>query len=525
MSGAGLGFSCETKHTSKLPDVADEFFHTDTTIVVRDSRTGWAKAYKELISMLYSGQLPTIDYSLLRPAGAKLKVMGGRSSGPEPLRDLFEFTKETFKKAVGRKLAPIEVHDIMCKVGEIVVVGGVRRSALISLSDLHDDNLRYAKHGAWWENTPHRALANNSAVHYTRPDSETFLREWTALVESKSGERGISGLGGSRKMAPERRDGDKIEGYNPCHEVALRSCQMCNLSEIVARENDTAEDLKRKAKVAAILGTLQSTLTDFKYLRKKWKDNCEEERLLGVSITGIMDCRLLNGKDNTIGNNIASLLEELRDGVTRTNRKWAKRLGVNASTATTVIKPSGTVSQLTDAASGIHGRYSPRYVRTVRQDKKDPLSTYLVDQGVPVEDDVMNPDKTYVFSFPIASPDSAVMASDQSAIEQLENWLLFKKHWTEHSPSVTVYVKDEEWMEVGAWVYRNFDHISGISFLPYSDHTYQQAPYQPISQEAYDEALLAFPQDIDWSLLSSYEKEDNTEGAKTLACTGGVCEL
>ena len=425
---------------------------------------------------------------------------------------------QTFRNARGRKLRAIEVHDLMCKIGEIVVVGGVRRSAMISLSDLGDPEVRDAKAGQWWEDNGQRALANNSAVYKVKPSSEVFLEEWTSLIKSKSGERGIFSRYGARAMAPERRDGEQIVGTNPCAEISLRSGQFCNLTEVVCREDDNAETLSEKIKAATILGTLQSTLTDFKYLRKLWKDNTEEERLLGVSLTGIMDCKWLREASG-------AELEELRQVAVDENAKWAKKLGVPASAAITTIKPSGTVSQLVNSSSGIHGRYANYYIRTVRQDIKDPLTQFLLDAGVDGEPCVLNPEQTMVFSFPINSPKETIIADDVSALDQLETWLKFKTHWAEHSVSVTVYVKDEEWPEVGAWVYKNFNALTGVSFLPYSDHTYQQAPYQPITEEEYEAAFQAFPSQINFEDLVQYEKEDNTEGAQTLACTGGACEI
>lgn len=518
MSGTGVGFSVEAKYVGKLPEVADEHHETDTVIVVRDSRTGWAKAFKELLVLLYAGQIPTVDYSNLRPAGARLKTMGGRSSGPEPLRNLFEYAKSIFQQAAGRRLRPIEVHDLMCKIGEVVVVGGVRRSAMISLSDLGDPEVRDAKSGAWWEDNGQRALANNSAVYSNKPSPEVFLDEWTALIKSKSGERGIFSRYGAREVAPERRDAAHIVGTNPCAEISLRSGQFCNLTEVVCRQDDNEFILANKIRVATILGTLQSTLTEFKYLRKLWTTNTEEERLLGVSLTGIQDCKFLRECDG-------ETLERLRQVAIDTNVEWAKKLKIPASAAITTIKPSGTVSQLVNSSSGIHGRYADHYIRTVRQDRKDPLTDFLIDRGVPAEPCALNPDQTYVFSFPIASPKGAVIADEQTAIEQLEEWLKFKKHWAEHSVSVTIYVKDDEWVSVGSWVYDNFDYLTGVSFLPYSDHTYAQAPYQPITEEEYEAAFQAFPSQINFEDLTQYEASDNTEGAQTLACTGGACEI
>ena len=518
MNGTGVGFGVEAEDVRKLPIVNDYFESVGRRITVDDSKEGWAKAVRKHVAHCYLGQELEWDYSKLRPAGTRLRTMGGRSSGPDPLKELLEFILATFKGAAGRKLTPMECHDIMCKIGEVVVVGGVRRSAMISLSDLGDEQIRSAKSGQWWNENPQRALANNSAVHCHKPDIETFMKEWISLIESKSGERGIYSRYGAQKMAPERRDESKIRGTNPCAEISLRSGQFCNLTEVVARQGDSVQDLKDKVRIATILGTLQATLTTFPYLRKLWTTNTEEERLLGVSLTGIQDCELLQYPT-------PKLLEDLREIAIATNAEWSARLGIAQAAAVTTIKPSGTVSQLVDSSSGIHGRFSPFYIRTIRQSKDDPLTGFLQAVGVPVEDDVMNPVKTSVFSFPMKSPDGAVMANSQSALEQLEIWKLYKMHWAEHSVSVTVYVKEHEWLEVGDWVYKNFDYLTGISFLPYSDHTYQQAPYQPISEEEYHAALSAFPSDIDWLQLSSYEKEDHTEGAKTLACTGGVCEI
>jgi len=517
MAGTGVGFSAEASAVNKLPIVNDNFTKTDRVISIEDSAEGWAKALRKLIAELYLGNIHRWDYSKIRPEGARLKTMGGRASGPEPLKQLFNFTEQVFRKAAGRKLRPIEVHDIVCKIAEVVVVGGVRRSALISLSDLGDPEVRDAKSGRWWETEPQRALANNSAVYNQKPSMAVFMEEWVALMKSGSGERGIYNRGGAREMAPERRDGEQIVGCNPCAEIQLRSAQLCNLTEVVARAEDTKNDLLRKVRLATILGTFQATLTDFKYVRKLWKNNCDEERLLGVSLTGIQDCKLLQDPD-------PHLLEALRDHAKDINIEFSNLLGTNPATAITTVKPSGTVSQLVDSSSGIHGRFSPYYIRSVRQANNDPLTQFLKDQGVPHEADVMNPAKTTVFYFPIKSPEGAVLASEQTAIQQLENWKLFQKHWSEHSVSVTVYVREEEWMEVGAWVFENFDYITGVSFLPYSDHTYEQAPYMDCTKEEY-EAFLAKMPVVDFNKLSEYEQEDNTEGSQTLACSAGQCEL
>jgi ribonucleoside-triphosphate reductase len=518
MCGTGVGFSVEAIDVNKLPYINDHFEVSERLIHIEDSKEGWAKALRKHIADLYLGRVHYFDYTGIRPAGARLKTMGGRASGPAPLKELIDFTTAMFKNAAGRKLTPLECHDLMCKIGEIVVVGGVRRSAMISLSDLGDHTMQGAKSGAWWENNAQRALANNSAVYLQKPDGLTFIKEWTALIESNSGERGIYSRYGAQATAPARRDSDKIHGTNPCAEIALRSNQFCNLTEVVLRTEDTLETIKEKVRCATILGTLQSTLTNFPYLRKIWNTNTEEERLLGVSLTGVCDCPALF-------NATAEELQALRDYSVSVNVEWAKRLNIPASTSITTIKPSGTVSQLVNSASGIHGRFAPHYIRTVRGDNKDPLTDFMKASGVPSEPCAMKPDSTTVFSFPIESPDNSVMANELGAIEQLKLWLKLKQNWAEHSVSITVYVKDSEWLEVGAWVYKNFDQITGVSFLPYSEHSYQQAPYQPVSEIEYNAALSEFPSPINWNELSAYEQEDNTEGAQTLACTGGACEL
>tara|TARA_R110002124_G_scaffold5208_2_gene32564 strand:- start:1499 stop:3430 length:1932 start_codon:yes stop_codon:yes gene_type:complete len=524
MCGTGVGFSVERSNVEKLPTVSEDFNHTDTVIKVGDSRPGWAKSLKELIAMLYTGQLPKYDVSEVRAAGARLKTFGGRASGPQPLVELFDFCVEVFRKAAGRKLYPIECHDLMCKIGEVVVVGGVRRSALISLSNLNDDQMRNAKAGQWWEYEGQRALANNSVAYKGKPEMGTFMREWMSLYDSKSGERGIFNRQSAQKQAAKngRRDADWAFGCNPCSEIILRPYQFCNLSEVVVRDTDTVTTLKRKVALATTLGTFQSTLTDFKYLRKVWKNNTEEERLLGVSLTGIMDSKLMSGKSST---KLEPMLEELKEISVQTNATIAKRLGIPQSTAITCIKPSGTVSQLTDASSGIHARHNPHYIRTVRGDNKDPLTQFLVDVGIPAEPDVTKPDSTTVFSFPMKSPRSAVCRVDMTAIEQLELWLVYQRHWCEHKPSVTISVKEDEWMEVGAWTYEHFDEVSGISFLPFSEHTYKQAPYQDCTAEEYKSMLKQMPKQIDWDKLQEFEKEDTTSGGRELACTAGVCEV
>ena len=538
LCGTGVGFSVEHQYISKLPDVPELMFKSEDTILVADSKEGWAKALRKVLAYLYSGEIPQWDVSKVRPAGAKLKTFGGRASGPAPLVELFNFAVNMFVNAKGRKLSSMECHDLMCKIGEVVVVGGVRRSAMISLSNLSDDRMRHAKSGQWWEKNGQRALANNSVAYTEKPDMETFLREWTSLVESKSGERGIFSRQASKKQAAKngRRNPDFDFGTNPCSEIILRPNQFCNLTEVVIRATDTLADLKRKVRIAAILGTIQSTYTHFPYLRKVWKDNTEEERLLGVSLTGIMDnAAMAGGMDNDAGiawsfsgnedMNLDQVLEELKNVAINTNAEWAERLGIPASTAITCVKPSGTVSQLVDSASGIHARHSSYYIRTVRGDNKDPLTQFMKDQGIPSEPDVMKPDATTVFSFPQKSPEGAVTRNDMTALEQLGLWLTYQRHWCEHKPSVTITVKDDEWMEVGAWVYKNFDEVSGVSFLPHSDHTYQQAPYQDCSKREYEDALALMPQKIDWSKLSEYETEDTSKGTSTFACAGGSCEI
>ncbi len=529
MNGTGVGFSVESKFVDQLPIVSDSFHDTETNIVVADSKLGWAKSLKELIHLLYAGQVPRWDLSKVRPAGAPLKTFGGRASGPAPLEDLFKFCVSTFKKAAGRRLTTLEAHDIVCKIAEIVVVGGVRRSALISLSDLSDDRMRVAKSGDWWKENVQRALANNSFVAKEKPDVGIFMREWLSLYESRSGERGIFSRAASRKQAEKfgRRDPDHDFGTNPCSEIILRSREFCNLTEVVVRGDDTPESLKRKVKLAAILGTFQSTLTNFKYLSKKWSENCEEERLLGVSLTGIMDNEYTNGTGAKVilDGALESMLEDLRNEAVKTNATWAAKLGIPVSAAITCVKPSGTVSQLVDSASGIHARHSPYYIRTVRADKKDPLALMMKDMGFPCEDDVTKPQHTYVFSFPQKSPDHAVFRSEISAISQLEMWLTYQRHWCEHKPSVTVSVKEEEWPEVGAWVYNHFDEMSGVSFLPFSDHVYKQAPYQDCTKEEYEALAAKMPKEVDWTKLATYEKQDATTGSQELACVAGGCEI
>ena len=520
LCGTGVGFSVERSNTEKLPIVAEEFEDSDTIIAVQDSKAGWARAFRELIAMLYSGQVPKIDVTKVRPAGSRLKTFGGRASGPQPLISLFDFTIKTFKNAAGRQLNSLECHDVVCKVGEIVVVGGVRRSALISLSNLQDDRMRSAKTGQWWLEEGQRALSNNSATYTSKPDMSVFIKEWKSLYDSKSGERGIFNRQAAKNKASEnnRRDIEWDFGTNPCSEIILRPYQFCNLTEVVIRATDSEKDLLAKVRAATILGTFQSTFTDFKYLRKIWKQNTEEERLLGVSLTGIMDNRLTSNPKK-------ELLMKLRKEAVDTNKEFSKKLGIPQSTAITCVKPSGTVSQLVDSASGIHSRHNQYYIRTVRGDKKDPLTALMIDKGIPYEPDITKPDSVVVFSFPMQAPNDCITRNDLTAIDQLETWLIYQRYWCEHKPSCTVSVREHEWLDVGAWVYKYFDEISGISFLPYSDHVYQQAPYQDIDKNQYLEAIKDMPQHIDWRELSNYEEEDNTTGSQELACSSGVCEI
>lgn len=527
MCGTGVGFSVEQKFVEKLPTISEEFTYSDTTISVADSKAGWARAYRELISLLVAGQIPNWDLSKVRPAGARLKTFGGRASGPAPLDDLFKFTAETFRKAAGRKLTTLECHDIVCKTAEIVVVGGVRRSALISLSDLNDDRMRDAKSGAWWEANPQRALANNSVAYREKPDIGVFMKEWLSLYESKSGERGIFNRDAAKKTVAklgDRRDPNHDFGCNPCSEIILRDREFCNLTEVVVRPNDTVETLKRKVRLATILGTMQASLTNFQYISSEWEKNCKEEALLGVSMTGQLDntmMRTIHGEHHEL----ADVLEHLKAHSVETNKEWAKRLGINPAAAITCVKPSGTVSQLTDAASGMHARHNPYYIRTVRADNKDPLCQMMKEAGFPHELCVMRPEHTTVFSFPMKSPDHAITRNDLTATQHLDLWLTYQRHWCEHKPSITITVREHEWMEVGAWVYRHFDEVSGVSFLPHSDHTYRQAPYQDCTKEEYEAFLEKMPKTVDWSLLSKYEKEDKTVGSQTYACSGNSCEV
>jgi ribonucleoside-diphosphate reductase alpha chain len=523
MNGTGVGFSVESKYLEELPVIAESFNQTATTIVVEDSKLGWAKAFKELIALLSQGQIPQWDMSKVRPAGARLKTFGGRASGPGPLSALFTFTTDIFRNAAGRRLKPIEAHDLMCKVGEVVVVGGVRRSALISLSNLDDFEMAKAKSGSWWETQPQRSLANNSAVYNTKPNTAQFLREWRNLYESKSGERGIYNMDSVRKHVESfgRRDTTQLAGTNPCGEIILRTNEFCNLTEVVISAEDTREDLMEKVRLATILGTWQSTLTNFKYLRKTWKDNCEEERLLGVSLTGIYGNKITS----TAGKALEQLLTDMRLESVKINDNEAKKLNINPSVSITCVKPSGTVSQLVGVSSGIHPWYSDYYIRSVRGSNNDPLTQFLKDSGIPNEPDVMKPDETTVFYFPQKAPKNATVTKDLTAIDHLEMWKTYRTYWTEHNPSVTINVHEDEWLKVGAWVFDNFDSIGGISFLPASEHTYKQAPYQEISKDEYEEWVKKSPSNIQWDMLSLYEKEDGTTGTQELSCVAGECEI
>ena len=523
MNGTGVGFSVERQFVEKLPTIAEEFSDTDTTIVVEDSKQGWAKAYKELISLLIVGQIPRYDLSKVRPAGARLKTFGGRASGPAPLEDLFKFTINTAKKAAGRKFSSIECHDIMCMIGSVVVVGGVRRAALISLSNLTDEKMRDAKTGAWWHENSQRALANNSVAYKEKPDIGVFMEEWLSLYKSKSGERGIFNRQSAKKTIEklgDRRDAAYDFGVNPCGEILLRDREFCNLTEVIVRPNDTQESLARKIRLATILGTFQASLTNFPFLSSEWRKNCEEEALLGVSLTGIMDCEMMYAGDGAL----VALLEGFKQVAIDTNKEWAKKIHINPSAAITTCKPSGTISQLCNTASGIHTRHSEYYVRTVRADNKDPLCRMMKDMGFPCEPCVMKPEYTTVFSFPQSAVGS-VTRKDMTAIEHLRLWLTYKRHWTEHNPSITVTIKEDEWMEVGAWVYENFDEVCGVSFLPEDSGSYRQAPYQECNKEQYETLLSKMPQDVDWDLLKNYEKEDTTIGSQELACSAGGCEI
>ena len=524
MHGTGVGFSVERQYTNELPKIPDLFEDSETTIIVQDSKEGWHRSYKELINLLYAGMVPKWDMSRIRPAGAKLKTFGGRASGPDPLHDLFTFTVNAFRKAAGRRFSSIECHDLICKVADVVVVGGVRRSALISLSNLSDDRMRHAKSGSWWETEPQRALSNNSVCYTEKPDIGTFMREWLALYDSKSGERGIFNRQSAQAQAAkyERRDPNIQYGTNPCSEIILRPKQFCNLSEVVVRASDTIETLEKKIELATILGTIQSCFTELKGLSKQWTRNTEEERLLGVSLTGIMDNMMMSNKTE---DNLEEILDKLRLHAVAVNKKWAKKLDIEASTAITCVKPSGTVSQLVDAASGIHPRHNTYYIRTIRADKKDPLTQFLIDQGFPHEDASEKPDSTTVFSFPIAAPEGAITRRDMTAIEHLKLWKIYADNWCEHKPSITVSVKEDEWLGIANFVYQNFDSMSGISFLPMTEHTYKQAPYQDVSKEKWEEALLSMPKEVYWESFAHYETEDRTTGSQEFACTANSCEI
>ena len=535
MHGTGVGFSVERQHINKLPEVPEEILEVDDVIVVQDSKEGWQSAFRKLITYLYDGESPKWDFSRIRKKGSRLKIFGGRASGPEPLVDLFHFTSNIFKDAAGRKLTSYECHRLMCKVAEVVVVGGVRRSALISLSNLTDERMRNAKSGQWWSDTPEMALSNNSVCYTEKPDMSIFMKEWTSLYESKSGERGIFNRQAAIQQVKSigRRDPEHDFGCNPCSEIILRDGQFCNLTEVVIRAEDTQKEIMHKVRMATILGTFQASLTNIRRLRPKWVKNTEEEALLGVSLTGIMDNSFMNGSNkgrgtsewNSNQKNLPDFLISLKKKSVETNKDWSEKLGISQATATTAIKPSGTVSQLVDSASGIHTRHNDYYLRRVRADSKDPIARLMKDQGIPCEDDVMRPNSVKVFTFPMKAPKGAILRNDRNAIEQLELWLTYQRYYCEHKPSVTISVKEHEWMEVGAWVYKHFDEVSGVSFLPHSDHSYQQAPYEDCTKKEYTELTKKMPKSVDWNLISQYELEDTTVGNKTLACTGSVCEL
>ena len=531
MHGTGVGFSVERQFVRKLPEVPEEILDVADVIVVRDSKEGWQSAFRKLVTYLYDGESPNWDFSKVRPKGSRLKTFGGRASGPEPLLDLFHFTTNIFKEAVGRKLTSYECHRLMCKIAEVVVVGGVRRSALISLSNLTDERMRNAKTGQWWSDTPEMALSNNSVCYTEKPDIGIFMKEWLSLYESKSGERGIFNREAAIKQVATtgRRDTEHDFGCNPCSEIILRDGQFCNLTEVVIRAEDKQKDILRKVRLATILGTFQASLTKMTRLRPKWIQNTEEEALLGVSLTGIMDNSFMNGSNNDRGHygkrSLPDFLKDLRKETVKVNKEWSEMLGISQATATTAIKPSGTVSQLVDSASGIHTRHNDYYLRRVRADAKDPIARLMEDQGIPCEPDVMKPDSVKVFTFPMKAPDGAILRNDRTAIEQLELWLMYQRYYCEHKPSVTVSVREHEWMEVGAWVYKHFDEVSGVSFLPHSDHSYQQAPYEDCTKRQYTALAKKMPESVDWDLISEYELEDTTTSTKQLACTGNVCEL
>jgi ribonucleoside-diphosphate reductase alpha chain len=522
LCGTGVGFSVEQQYVSKLPEVPEQLFASQTTIVVSDSKEGWAKSLRQLIALLYSGEVPRYDLSKVRPAGARLKVFGGRASGPGPLEELFKFTIAKFRGAVGRRLSSIECHDILCKIGEVVVVGGVRRSAMISLSDLSDDKMAHAKAGNWWDGQGQRALANNSATYAETPSIGQFMREWSSIYESHSGERGIFNREASQKQAAKngRRDETYAFGTNPCSEIILRPYQFCNLSSCIVRSYDTVSTLENKVRLATILGTFQASLTEFPYLRKIWEKNTKEEALLGVSMTGICDNELLNNPDDE---DLPARLERLRDVAITTNIEFAATIGINQSVAVTAIKPEGTVSQLCSTASGIHPQHSKYYIRRVRADNKDPLTQFMLSSGFVGEPCYLKPDSTTVFSFPVKVDDGGLLREDLTAIQHLRLWLLFQRHYCEHKPSVTISVREDEWMDVGAWVYRHFDEVTGVSFLPMDGGTYKQAPYEECDEETYNKLKALVPNAVDWENFKEYD--DNVEGAQTLSCTAGGCEI
>lgn len=523
MCGTGVGFSIEQQTVQKFPQIKKQTGHKVDPIVVDDSKEGWANAFVKAMEFWFDGQDVDIDYSKLRPLGARLKTMGGKSSGPGPLMALMDFAKRKVLARQGRRLSSLDTHDIICKIGEIVEMGGVRRSALLSLSDLDDEEMRDAKKGQFWLADGQRHMANNSVSYNQKPTAAEFMEEWISLAKAGTGERGIFNRGGLRKQLPERRwkvfeKDAETSGTNPCGEIVLKSKEFCNLTEVVARAEDTEESLMKKVRLATILGTYQSSLTNFPFLSKEWKKNCEEERLLGVSITGQWDSLAVRSPE---------MLKKLRDEAIEVNKKYAQKIGINHSTAITCVKPSGTVSQLVDSASGLHPRHAPYYIRRVRISATDSLFQMMKDQKVPFYPEIgqsLDSATTYVLEFPVRAPGGAAFRNDLTAKQQLEHWQMVKNNFTEHNPSVTISISNDEWLGVAHWLYENWDMIGGLSFLPRNDHIYSLAPYEEINREQYEKLASGYP-DIDFSQILLYEKDDETKGAKELACVGGVCEI
>lgn len=523
MNGTGVGYSVEQQDVTQLPSIPMRNDEDIVMFTVPDSKRGWAEALKHVLDCLYEGRMPAWDLSQIREAGARLKTFGGRASGPEPLNDLLRFVMRVFYFAQGRKLTPLEAHEIMCKIGEVVVVGGVRRSALICLTDLDDLEMRDAKNGKFWETKPHLSLANISAVYDKKPSRYDFDKEFDALVASGSGERGIFSRYGAKAAAKEiNRKAGPLKGTNPCGEIVLRNNQFCNLSTVVVRPEDTLEELKEKVVRAAYLGTFQATLTNFDYLRPIWKENTEEERLLGVSLSGLFGHPVLSGRKGM--EMLEEWLFEMRMAAKFANIYLSGLLGINPAAAVTCIKPEGTTSQLVGVSSGSHPWFAEQYIRNVRGDVKDPLSQFLSAVGIPSETDIIS-DQNLVFSFPIAAPEGALTREDLTAVEHLELWAAYREHWTDHNPSVTINVRDNEWDEVREWVWENFDKITGVSFLPYDDHVYEQAPYVPVSDKEFEDLQAKMPEHIDWSELSFFEATDETNGSQELSCMSGACDI